>query len=386
VKFIHLADLHLGKGVNGFAMLEDQRHILNEILGIVREEKPDAVLIAGDVYDKGVPSEEATVLLDGFLTRLSPAQVIMISGNHDSSDRLAFGSHFFRMGGVHIAPPYDGKDGEPPRMEPVVLRDGYGEAHVWMLPYVRKSAVASCFPEEGVSSIGEAVQCAIRHMPIDPSVRNILVAHLFVSGAARSDSETGVFVGTLENVSAQHFRPFEYAALGHLHIPQNVGGPSVRYCGSPLKYSFSEVLHPKSVTVVELAEKGAPVAVREIPLHPLHDMRELRGSYDELMERRNYVGTNVEDYLRITLTDEREVYDAMNRLRTVYPNIMVLEYENQHAGQADAAGAGRSPVESLSPMEVITRFYAERKGGGAFFCPEQKKYLEEVIHDCWGQE
>ncbi len=379
MKFMHLADLHLGKSVNGFSMLEDQRHILEQIAVIARREKPDAVLIAGDVYDRGVPSEEATFLLDDFLSSLERTEIIMISGNHDSSGRLSFGRRYFRLGGVHIAPPYSGK------VEPVILRDEYGEVHVWMLTYARTSQVSAYFPDEGVRNIGEAVDCALRHMEINPAVRNVLAAHLFVSGAVRSESETGISVGTLENVSAQLFASFEYTALGHLHIPQDIGSPAVRYCGSPLKYSFSEVASPKSVTVAELAEKGSPLRVREIPLEPLHDMRNLRGSYGELMDRGNYEGTPTGDYLRITLTDEGEVYDAMNRLRTVYPRIMVLDYENRHAEQ-DAAPGADGPDPALDPMAVIKQFYSGRKGENAAFSPEQEQYLEQVIRECWGRE
>ncbi len=377
MKFMHLADLHLGKCVNGFSMLEDQRAVLGQILAMVRKEKPDALLIAGDVYDKGVPSVEAALLLNDFLIGLERTETVMIAGNHDSSERLSFGRSFFRLGGVHISPPYDG------HVQPVVLNDAYGEVHVWMLPYVRASEVRACFPDERVENIADAVACAIRHFGMDSGVRNVLAAHLFVSGAARSDSETGVSVGTLENVPAGLFAPFEYTALGHLHIPQDIGSSRVRYCGSPLKYSFSEVSVPKSVTVVELEEKGAPVKVRALPLAPLHDMRELRGSFDELMDRRNYQGTAVDDYLHITLTDEQEKFDAVNKLRTVYPNLMVLDYDYLRARSGPVGELPAGEVFAADPMALAGQFYRERKGGDAVLSTEQKDYLQAVIHEFW---
>lgn len=262
MKLIHLSDLHLGKRVNDFSMLEDQQYILAEILQIIDREKPDGVLIAGDVYDKSVPSAEAVALLDDFLVRLSKRElrIFVISGNHDSPERMAFGGRLMERSGVHLAPVYDG------RVEPVVLTDEYGPVKLYLLPFVKPSHVRRCFPEREIATYTDAVAAAVEAMGVDTAVRNVLVTHQFVTGAARCDSEE-LSVGGTDNVDASVFDPFDYVALGHIHGPQQVGRETVRYCGTPLKYSFSEAGHKKSVTVVELGAKGS-VTIRTIPLKP----------------------------------------------------------------------------------------------------------------------
>ena len=319
MKLVHLSDLHLGKRVNEFSMLEDQKHILWEILRIIGREKPEGVIIAGDVYDKAVPPAEAVALLDEFLVRLAgmKTEVFIISGNHDSAERIAFGSRLIRESGVHLSPVFSGE------IEPCTLTDEYGEAKIWMLPFIKPADVRHAFPEEEIADYTDAVRTVIRHMNPDPSVRNVLVAHQFVTGAARSDSED-VSVGGMDNVDASVFEPFDYVALGHIHGPQRIGRETVRYCGTPLKYSFSERNHVKSVTVVTLGEKGR-TEIRTVPLIPLHDMREIRGTYEELTLRKNWEGTATDDYLHVILTDENDVPDAMARLRVIYPNIMKVD-------------------------------------------------------------
>ena len=257
MKLIHLSDLHLGKRVNEFSMIEDQEYILREILGIVREEEPDGVLIAGDIYDKSVPSVEAVELFDDFLKRLARQKtpVFIISGNHDSPERLAFAAELIEPSGIYIAPAYNGK------VAPVSLSDAHGEVHIYMLPFIKPVHVRRIFPEDKVESYTDAVRAAIAHMNVAESERNILMTHQFVTGAARSDSED-ICVGGSDNVDASVFQVFDYVALGHIHGPQNAGGEKARYCGSPLKYSFSEAGHRKSVTVVEMEEKGQ-VKVRD---------------------------------------------------------------------------------------------------------------------------
>jgi len=370
LKLIHLSDLHLGKRVNEFPMLDDQKYILLEILRIIEEEKPDGVIIAGDVYDKPIPPAEAVALLDEFLVRLSgmKTEVFMISGNHDSAERIAFGGRLMEHSGIHLPPVFNGD------IAPCVMRDGEGEVRIWMLPFVKPADVRRAYPEEEITDYTGAVRAAIRHMDIDPSVRNVLIAHQFVTGAVRSESED-VSVGGLDNVDASAFDGFDYVALGHIHGPQHIGRETVRYCGTPLKYSFSEKDHHKSVTVATLGEKGK-TEVRTIPLIPRHEMREIRGTYDELTLMKNYEGTATDDYLRVVLTDEEDVPDALARLRTIYPNIMKLDYDNRRTRSASEAGMAEE-IEKKSGIELFDEFYTLQNGQP--LSAEQRAFAEEVL-------
>lgn len=351
MKFLHLADLHLGKRVNGFSMLEDQAHILRQILAILDDEQPDGVLIAGDVYDKSVPSVEAVELLDGFLTELRTrgVPVLLISGNHDSPERLAFGGRVMDSCGIHISPVYDGA------LAPVTLHDEFGPVHVWLLPFVKPAHVRRWFPDADIESYTDAVAEAVAHMDIDTAARNVLVTHQFVTGGTRSGSEE-LSVGGTDNVDSGVFAPFDYVALGHLHGAQHIGRETIRYAGSPLKYSFSEARQHKSVTVVTLGEKG-DVQVRTVALTPLRELREIRGSYDELTARSFYEHTTYRsDYLHLILTDEQDVFDAMSRLRTIYPYLMTLDYDN---ARTRAAGGMSVPAETerRTPPELFEALY-----------------------------
>lgn len=351
MKFLHLADLHLGKRVNGFSMLEDQAHILRQILAILDDEQPDGVLIAGDVYDKSVPSVEAVGLLDGFLTELRArgVPVLLISGNHDSPERLAFGGRVMDSCGIHISPVYDGA------LAPVTLHDEFGPVHVWLLPFVKPAHVRRWFPDADIESYTDAMAEAIAHMDIDTAARNVLVTHQFVTGGARSGSEE-LSVGGTDNVDSGVFAPFDYVALGHLHGAQHIGRETIRYAGSPLKYSFSEARQHKSVTVVTLGEKG-DVQVHTVALTPLRELREIRGSYDELTARSFYEHTTYRsDYLHLILTDEQDVFDAMSRLRTIYPYLMTLDYDN---ARTRAAGGMFVPagMERRTPLELFEALY-----------------------------
>ena len=351
MKFLHLADLHLGKRVNGFSMLEDQAHILRQILAILDDEQPDGVLIAGDVYDKSVPSVEAVELLDGFLTELRTrgVPVLLISGNHDSPERLAFGGRVMDSCGIHISPVYDGA------LAPVTLHDEFGPVHVWLLPFVKPAHMRRWFPDADIESYTDAVAEAVAHMDIDTAARNVLVTHQFVTGGARSGSEE-LSVGGTDNVDSGVFAPFDYVALGHLHGAQHIGRETIRYAGSPLKYSFSEARQHKSVTVVTLGEKG-DVQVRTVALTPLRELREIRGSYDELTARSFYEHTTYRsDYLHLILTDEQDVFDAMSRLRTIYPYLMTLDYDN---ARTRAAGGMSVPTETerRTPLELFEALY-----------------------------
>lgn len=354
MKFLHLADLHLGKRVNGFSMLEDQAHILRQILAILDDERPDGVLIAGDVYDKSVPSVEAVELLDGFLTELRArgVPVLLISGNHDSPERLAFGGRVMDSCGIHISPVYDGA------LAPVTLQDAFGPVHVWLLPFVKPAHVRRWFPDADIESYTDAVAEAVAHMDIDTAARNVLVTHQFVTGGTRSGSEE-LSVGGTDNVDSGVFAPFDYVALGHLHGAQHIGRETIRYAGSPLKYSFSEARQHKSVTVVTLGEKG-DVQVRTVALTPLRELREIRGSYDELTARSFYEHTTYRsDYLHLILTDEQDVFDAMSRLRTIYPYLMTLDYDN---ARTRAAGGMSVPAETerRTPLELFEALYTRQ--------------------------
>lgn len=354
MKFLHLADLHLGKRVNGFSMLEDQAHILRQILAILDDEQPDGVLIAGDVYDKSVPSVEAVGLLDSFLTELRArgVPVLLISGNHDSPERLAFGGRVMDSCGIHISPVYDGA------LAPVTLHDEFGPVHVWLLPFVKPAHVRRWFPDADIESYTDAVAEAVAHMDIDAAARNVLVTHQFVTGGTRSGSEE-LSVGGTDNVDSGVFAPFDYVALGHLHGAQHIGRETIRYSGSPLKYSFSEARQHKSVTVVTLGEKG-DVQVRTVALTPLRELREIRGSYDELTARSFYEHTTYRsDYLHLILTDEQDVFDAMSRLRTIYPYLMTLDYDN---ARTRAAGGMSVPAETerRTPLELFEALYTRQ--------------------------
>ena len=376
MRLAHISDLHLGKRVNEFSMLEDQRYIVKQIESILEEEAADAVLIAGDVYDKPVPPGEAVRLFDGFLTALADRgiHVFVISGNHDSPERIAFGSRLMEKSRVYMAPVYDG------HVSPIELRDAYGSVYVYMLPFIKPAVVKKCWPEEKIETYEDAVGCAVAHMKEDafvPEARNVLVAHQLVIGASRCDSEE-VSVGGLDQVSAGLFRDFDYTALGHIHGPQNAGGERIRYCGSPLKYSFSEAGHVKSVTIVDLEEKGN-VRVRTRPLIPLHDMREIRGSYEEVVSRDFYRGTAVDDYLHITLTDEEDILDAMGKLRAIYPNIMRLDYDNRRTREG-----GQLPEKvqrAKSPLELLEELYALQNNQP--MSGEQRELSARLIEELW---
>ena len=374
MKLMHLSDLHLGKRVNGFSMLPDQKYILEQILKIAEQERPEAVLICGDVYDKSVPSAEAVELLDEFLCRLKALglAVLLISGNHDSPERLAFGARLLEAEGVHISRVYDGD------VQPVTITDAFGPVRFWLLPFLKPAHVRRCFPESEIETYTDAIRTAVGQMGVDPSERNVLLSHQFVTGAERTESEE-LFVGGTENVDAAVYDAFDYVALGHLHGPQSVGRETIRYCGTPLKYSFSEAKQEKSVTMVELMEKGS-VRLRTIPLTPLRDLREIKGTYDELTARSFYTDANREDYLHITLTDEEDVPNALGRLRTVYPNLMKLSYDNRRT-RSDLSLWDLEATERKDPMELLSDFYRQQNGGD--MSEEQRAYVLGCIREIW---
>lgn len=375
MKLIHLSDLHLGKRVNEFSMLEDQKDILNKIIAVIEEEQPDAVLIAGDVYDKSVPSAEAVELFDEFLVQLANAktQVFIISGNHDSAERLAFANRLIDASGIHLAPVYRGE------VAPFSFKDEYGTVDLYMLPFVKPANVRRFFQEEEIRSYEDALKAAIRAMQVNEKNRSILITHQFVTGALVSDSED-LSVGGTDQVSAEVFEAFDYVALGHLHRPQNVK-ENIRYCGTPLKYSFSEVNDVKSVTIAELKEKGS-LSVRKIPITPLHEMKEIKGNYTDLTFKGYYdAHPELKDsYLHITLTDEEDVPDAAAKLRVIYPLLMKLDYDNTRTRNQQRVTA-LSEVEKKTPMELFDAFFEMQNG--QTMSAEQKQYVETLIEKIW---
>lgn len=374
MKLIHLSDLHLGKRVNEWPMLEDQAYILDQILTVLDREQPQGVLIAGDIYDRPVPPAEAVCLFDRFLVQLTQRDVpvLVISGNHDSPERIAFGQQLIRKSGVYLSPVYNGS------VEPVTLTDEFGPLDVFLLPFLKPVHLRRFFPEEELSTYTDAIACALAHMPVDKQRRNVLVTHQFVAGAMRCDSEE-LSVGGSDSVSAAVFEDFDYVALGHLHGPQNVCGERIRYCGSPLKYSFSETKHCKSVTVVELREKGN-LAVRTVPLEPLRDLVELRGTYLELTARRFYQELDRSSYFHVTLTDEQDVPDAIGKLRVIYPNLLQLDYDNRRT-RSSAEILGTCDMERKSPLELFAEFYEQQNNQP--LSPEQRGYLQGLIEKVW---
>lgn len=366
MKFLHISDLHIGKRLNEFSLIEDQIYILNQILEIAKTEQADGVLIAGDIYDKPVPSAEAVKVFDLFLTKLADCKikVFAVSGNHDSPERIAFGAQLMSGRGVYVSPVYDGNTAK------ITLTDAYGELDIHLLPFIKPAIVRHVLeknseknreenPEEKdreklPESYHDAVAMAVQRMHIDAEKRNILIAHQFVTGAGRCDSED-ISVGGIDQVDAEVFDAFDYVALGHIHSPQFVKRETVRYCGTPLKYSFSEAAQVKAVVVVECREKGQ-VLLHTVPLTPLHDMRTIRGTYLEVTARPFYEHTDTHDYVQITLTDEEDVPDGLSKLRIIYPNLMQLVYDNTRTKQNRMLEVTAS-AEKKSELELFEEFY-----------------------------
>ncbi len=374
MKFLHLSDLHLGKSVHEFSLLEDQEYILKVILNIADEEKPQAILISGDIFDRTVAPTEALRLFDDFLDGLvrRNIEVFIISGNHDSADRLAFGSRLMEKSGVHISHVYNGE------IIPFALADEFGALNVFLLPFLKPIQVKRYYPDKEITSWTDAIRTVIEHMEIDASKRNLLLAHQFVTGAATCDSEE-INVGGADNVDVEVFAPFDYVALGHLHGSQSIGRPAVRYCGTPLKYSFSEVKHKKSVSVVEFGVKDS-ISIKEIPLIPKRDMCEIRGKYLEVTSRNYYQNLNTEDYYHITLTDEEDQPDAVGKLRVIYHNLMRLDYDNTRT-RSENSVTGIADASQYTPVQLFDLLYEEQNGQSV--SDTQLAFLEELIEQVW---
>ncbi len=430
MKLLHISDLHIGKRVNEFSMIEDQKYILRQILTIADQQQADGVMIAGDIYDKPVPSAEAVQVFDWFLTELADRgkKVYAVSGNHDSAERIAFGAQLMRGRGVYVSPVYRGETAK------YTLTDAYGEMNIYLLPFIKPAVVRhalegltdtdadfmqeevlsdaaekekpskvlpgscyeteksskvsseSCYEKEKPSKVSpesyyDAVKIVIERMNVDTSKRNILIAHQFVTGAGRCDSEE-VSVGGLDNVESEVFDAFDYVALGHIHSPQFIKRETLRYCGTPLKYSFSEADQEKSVTVVEFAEKGN-IQLSTVPLVPLRDMRRIRGTYLEVTARTFYQEFNTEDYVQVTLTDEEDIPDGLQKLRIIYPNLMRLEYDNSRTKQSHMIERVED-IEQKSEQELFAEFYELQNNQP--MNAEQAAFVAQLIAACKEQD
>ena len=366
MRFLHTSDLHIGKKPHGFDLEEDLRHAFAEIAQLAVREQADAVVISGDIYDRADPSASAVRQFDEFLNRIldTGCEAFLIYGNHDSPQRISFGSKAFERSGIHVAKVYDGS------IEPVTLEDDFGKARFWMLPYLRAAEA-----EDALRDLRDR---------IDGSERNVLLSHQFVTGARIGDSEE-MNVGALDNISAELMNGFDYAALGHIHVPQDVKGKGagtakIRYSGSPVAYSFSEAESgDKTVTLVDLKEKGV-VETKEIALAPLHRMTTVRRRFDEILEDTAFAEEHADDYVRAILLDEHEIADAMSRLRSLFPNIMHMEYDFMRSRTYD--GEIESRIEGKSQEELFAELY-ETQHGGTKMSEVQEQILRDLIREIW---
>ncbi|GHS95310.1 nuclease SbcCD subunit D [Synergistales bacterium] len=376
MKFLHLSDLHIGKTVNGFSMIEEQRHVFRQVTRYIQTEHPSAVVIAGDVYDRAAPGIEAVRVFDDFLTELSREDmaVLLVSGNHDSPDRLNYASRLLSDKRIHMRGVFDGS------LRSVTLADGYGEVNFWLLPFIKPTSVHGMYARREIESYDDALAAALESASIDYTERNVLVSHQFYTKAGvtalRSESELNP-VGGLDAISADLISAFDYVALGHLHGFQTVGYEHIRYAGSPIKYSLSEWRQEKSVSLVELREKGS-LAVTALPLTPLHDMRTIKGKIDVLTSDSISSQGDRDDYLRVVLTDEEEIINPMAKLRSVYPNVMALDFDNSRKGvDAGALSANSDKIDSLSPFDLFSEFFLETSG--AVMSEEQSEIVRELL-------
>ena len=379
MKFIHISDLHLGKQLAEYSLLEDQRYILRQILDIVADRQPDAVVVAGDLYDKPVPPAEAVTVLDWFITSLTEMGValLMISGNHDSPERLDFGSGLFEEKGVYLVGQFNGAP------KKVTLGKPDDQADFYLLPFIRPGNVRPFYPDEEIKSYDDAMRCVMKHFTLSKEIPSVLVAHQFVTAGGvspeRSESEV-ISLGGTDNVDVSNFISFQYVALGHIHRPQRLTRDSVRYAGSPLKYSFSEAEYDKSVVMVTLNGMEEP-SIELIPLVPMRDLRRIRGPLDKLLSDEVAAASNREDYLHVTLTDTEPVADPLYRLRQVYPNIMRLSFSSS-LEEEEVEIAACEEVEHRTPPQLFAEFYNQMQGEP--LSEEDGKLVLRLMEKVWG--
>lgn len=378
MKFMHLSDLHLGKKVNGYSMIEDQKYIINNILEIIDNENIQSVIIAGDVYDKSVPPVDAVELFNDFLEELENRNlyVFIISGNHDSPERVAFGNSFMRKSKIYFSPVYNGE------INAIELNDEYGKINIWMLPFIKPLNVRKVYEDKVINTYNDAVKTVIDNLKIDTNERNIMITHQFVTGAERTDSEE-ISVGGSDNIDVSNFDKFDYTALGHIHRPQNCKSERVRYSGTPLKYSFSEAKDKKSATIIDIKEKNN-ISIKTVPFKPLRDMVEIKGKYDDIMRLDFYKDTSYrEDYMHIILTDEEDIPDVITKLRAVYHNIMKVDYDNMRTRTSNKIKEIEH-IESFSPFELFSDFYKQQNNQN--MNEEQNNYIKNTIEEIWGND
>lgn len=379
MKILHLADLHIGKKINEFSMIEDQKFILKQILKIIDNIKPDVIIIAGDVYDKTIPTVEAVEVLDNFIFEISKRRIntFIISGNHDSAERLSFGAKILKFGKIYISPVFEGK------VSKYTLTDEKGEINFYLLPFLKPVNVKKYFPNEEIISYNDAAKLMVKNMNIDISQRNILIAHQFVTESKESENISDqINVGGIDNISSNIFDDFDYVALGHIHRAYSIGkNKRVRYCGSPLKYSLSEINVEKSVTVVELDSKN-DFKMKTIPLIPLRDMQVIKGSFEEISKKSFYCDMNTKNFTAITLTDENDVPNALQKLRNIYENILKLDYDNKRTQKYNSINLEK--IEKENPFDIFSEFYELQNNQK--MTTEQEEIMKNLIDEIWEME
>lgn len=370
MRFLHLADLHIGKRVNGFSMIEDQKFVFEQVYNVIENEKIDGIIMAGDIYDKPVPSAEAVKLFDEMLTRLVSINlpIFVISGNHDSAERIGFGSDILSAAKVYMSRVYNGN------LQKIELEDDYGKINVYLLPFIKPATVKNIYKEAEIKDYDDALEYVLSQEKIDETKRNVIVSHQFVTGAMRSESEE-VSVGGLDNVSVENYEAFDYVALGHIHRAQQMGRESARYAGTLLKYSFSEEKHNKSMTIVDLKEKGN-IEIKEIPVKPLHDLKTIKGKFSEITSEEFYKELKKEDYYRAVLTDEDDILNAIGKLKSIYPNLMSMEYDNTRTRSYSVVDNVETG-EAKSPLDYFEKFF--EKQNGRKMSEKQRDYLLEIL-------
>ena len=370
MRFLHLADLHIGTRVNGFSMREDQKFVFEQVYNVIENEKIDGIIMAGDIYDKPVPSAEAVKLFDEMLTRLVSINlpIFVISGNHDSAERIGFGSDILSAAKVYMSRVYNGN------LQKIELEDDYGKINVYLLPFIKPATVKNIYKEAEIKDYDDALEYVLSQEKIDETKRNVIVSHQFVTGAMRSESEE-VSVGGLDNVSVENYEAFDYVALGHIHRAQQMGRESARYAGTLLKYSFSEEKHNKSMTIVDLKEKGN-IEIKEIPVKPLHDLKTIKGKFSKITSEEFYKELKKEDYYRAVLTDEDDILNAIGKLKSIYPNLMSMEYDNTRTRSYSVVDNVETG-ETKSPLDYFEEFF--EKQNGRKMSEKQRNYLLEIL-------
>lgn len=374
MRFLHLSDLHIGKRVNSYSMIEDQRFALEEILKLVKKEKVKYVVMAGDIYQVPNPSAEAMNLFDDFITKLSNLDItiLIIAGNHDSAERLAFAASILKDSKIYISRPYNGE------IEKVELSDEYGKINFYLFPYVKPYQVKRYFPEKDINSYSDAIRVVLDSIDINENERNVIISHQFILNAETSESEE-IYAGEAEAVADIFYDKFDYAALGHIHKAQHFLGGKIRYPGALLKYSASETGYKKNIYIINMKEKGN-IDYEKYKIDYLRDMRKIKGYFADVLEK-SKKDKNKEDYIHFELLDEDDVINAHQILKSIYPNIMTLRYINQKIGENNLDSIKYDTT--TSPINLFKDFYKERYGEE--LSEYQEELVKESIDKIWGK-